>query len=63
MKRIIAIYENDYGCEERSEDESLKYLVVLQDEDGNEEEILAEDKYLTDNSLDVGSVWITPKED
>lgn len=58
MKRIKAIYDNDYGCEERSPDEKLKYIVIITDDLGNEEELLVEDEYLRSNNLDVGSQWI-----
>lgn len=57
MKRIKAIYDNEYGCEERQPDEKLKYIVVLADENGNEEEIIVEDEYLTEMGLDEGSLW------
>ncbi len=63
MKIIKGIYDNDYGCEEHADSEKLKYYVLITDGQGNEEYLLVEDDYLKENNLDVGSIWISQKED
>lgn len=57
MWTVSGIYDNEYGCEERNPDEPLKYIVVLENDVGEEKEVLAEDSWLRKNKIDTGSVW------
>lgn len=62
MWKISAIYEDDFGCEERQPGERLKCLVELTDETGEKRTVKAYDEYLSWNKLDVGSFWHDPDE-
>lgn len=44
--RILHIYEDDFGCEERPEDQEKQVLVVLRDETGLEQTIRQDDAWL-----------------
>ncbi len=57
MWKIKQIFDGDYGCEELAEGQTPKVSVTLVDEAGTKKYITVEDKWLTDNGLDEGSVW------
>lgn len=57
MWKIKQIFDGDYGCEELAEGQTLKVSVMLVDEACTKKYITVEDKWLTDNGLDEGSVW------
>lgn len=52
---ILRIMEEDYGCEGIPEGEELMCSVLLRDENGRESWKKLPDRYLTENSLDIGS--------
>ena len=58
--KIKQIFDGDYGCEELQLGQKPKVSVTLVDDAGNEKFVAVEDDWLTENGLDVGSVW--PKE-
>ena len=53
--KIKNIYENDFGCEERSDSDVLSYICVLVSPDGEKTEMLISDEFLRSNNLDEGS--------
>lgn len=54
MWKIKHIFDGDYGCEERTQNDRTKVTVTLV----NENKILAvEDQWLIDNDLDEGDEW------
>lgn len=53
--KILHIYEDDYGCEERLPDEELMCLAELESEDGSKKELRIADSFLRENALDEGS--------
>lgn len=55
--KIKHIFDGDYGCEELMPGENPKVTVTLINELGEEKVISVEDIWLTENDLDVGSVW------
>lgn len=57
MWEIKRIFDGDYGCEERQPGEPAKVTVYLEDENGNEKVVRAEDDWLIKNNLDEGSIW------
>lgn len=57
MWEIKQIFDGDYGCEERQPGEPAKVMVYLEDENGNEKVVRAEDDWLIKNNLDEGSIW------
>ena len=57
MWEIKQIFDGDYGCEERQPGEPAKVTVLLEDENGNEKAVRAEDDWLIKNNLDEGSIW------
>ena len=57
MWRIKHIFDGDYGCEELPSGQAPKVSVTLVDDAGNEKYVSAEDDWLTENGLDVGSEW------
>ena len=59
--KVQKIREVDYGCEERQPGESLKVLVILENEQGEERRILEEDEWLYENQIEEGSLW--PKKE
>lgn len=61
MWKIKHIYDGDYGCEERDQDDRAMVSVTLLQDTGEEKIISVEDAWLTDNALDIGSVW--PEQD
>ena len=56
MWRIKHIFDGDYGCEEASSNEK-RVSVTLENESGEEKYVSVEDKWLTENNLDIGSKW------
>lgn len=57
MWKIRQIFDGEYGCEERMPGEEMKCLVVLENEEGLTKEVMAEDKFLTENGLNEGDTW------
>ncbi len=58
MWKIEDIFDGAYGCEELQPGEKPKVSVRLINEKDEERYIYAEDEWLIQNGLDVGSVWI-----
>lgn len=57
--QVVQIDEDiDFGCEERSADEPVMAVVVLQDENGNESRIRQEDQMLYDRNIEEGDTVI-----
>lgn len=54
---IKQIFDGDYGCEERGENEPAKVSVTLVNDAGEEKYVTVEDAWLTKQGLDVGSQW------
>lgn len=48
------IIEEDFGCEGMPEGHTLKCLVKLKDNNGDEKQILVADDYLYKNCIDIG---------
>ncbi len=57
MWKIRQIFDGEYGCEERMSGEEMKCLVVLENEECLTKEVMAEDKFLTENGLNEGDIW------
>lgn len=57
MWKIRRIFDGGYGCEERMPGEEMKCLVVLENEECLTKEVMAEDKFLTENGLNEGDIW------
>ena len=57
MWKIKQIFDGDYGCEERQPGETANVTVYLEDENGHEKAVRAEDDWLIKNNLDEGSIW------
>ena len=57
MWKIRQIVDGEYGCEERMPGEEMKCLVVLENEECLTKEVMAEDKFLTENGLNEGDIW------
>ena len=57
MWKIRHIFDGEYGCEERMPGEEMKCLVVLENEECLTKEVMAEDKFLTENGLNEGDIW------
>lgn len=57
MWKIRQIFDSEYGCEERMPGEEMKCLVVLENEECLTKEVMAEDKFLTENGLNEGDIW------
>ena len=57
--QVVRIDEDiDFGCEDRSADEPVMAVVVLQDENGNESRIRQEDQMLYDRNIEEGDTVI-----
>lgn len=56
----MQIFDGDYGCEELVPGAKTKVSVTLENERGEQKYISAEDEWLVENNLDIGSEW--PKE-
>ena len=57
MWTIEHIFEADFGCEERADDEPLMALVTLVSEDGRTMQLEVADSWLTKQGLDEGDEW------
>ncbi|WP_455951400.1 hypothetical protein [Eubacterium sp.] len=57
MWKIKHIFDGDYGCEERLENENPKVTVTLVNENDEKKIISIEDKWLMENNLDEGDEW------
>ena len=55
--RVKRIQEDDYGCEERPENEKAKVLVTLADENGQERILRVEDDWLYQHGIDEGDLF------
>ena len=51
---IKGIYEDDFGCEERSPEQELQVLVVLQDDSGMERTLRQPDAWLYEQMIEEG---------
>lgn len=56
MWKIKHIFDGDYGCEESDYDEPM-VTVTLINETGEKRFVTVADRWLSENGLDVGSVW------
>lgn len=54
---ITHIFDGDYGCEEQTTDKKQSVSVTLKNEAGEEKIVSVTDEWLTENRLDIGSVW------
>lgn len=59
---IKRIQEDDYGCEERLENEKTKVLVTLMDGNGQERVLRVEDDWLSEQGIDEGDPWPQPEQ-
>ena len=57
MWKVQKILEGDYGCEELMPGESKKAVVYLVNNNGDEQQILADDDWLYENDIVEGSEW------
>lgn len=57
MWKIKHIFDGDYGCEERFENEDQKVTVTLVNENDEKKIVSVEDKWLMENNLDEGNEW------
>jgi hypothetical protein len=55
---IQHIFDGEYGCEEAKPGSKPRVSVTLENESGELRYETVEDAWLTENGLDVGSVWI-----
>ena len=66
--KIKRIQEDDYGCEERPQNEKITVIVTLVDENGMEKQLRVEDDWLyaegiKDGKKELPPVCPFPKED
>lgn len=54
---VKRIQEGDYGCEERPEGEKIKVLVTLENETGEQCQLMVEDDWLYAEGIDEGDPW------
>ena len=54
---VKRIQEDDYGCEERTEDAKATVLVTLVNENGQKRLIRVKDDWLYANGIDEGDRW------
>lgn len=54
---VKRIQEDDYGCEERPENEKAKVLVTLVNENGQERILRVEDDWLYQRGIDEGDLF------
>ena len=59
--RVKRIQEDDYGCEERLENERAKVLVTLVDGNSQERILRVEDDWLYEHGIDEGDPWPQPE--
>ena len=55
---VKRIQEDDYGCEERPENEKVTVLVTLINENGQERQLRVEDDWMYANGINEGDQWI-----
>ncbi len=55
--KVKRIQEDDYGCEERQENEKTKVIVTLVDKNGQERQIRVEDDWLYAKGINEGDLW------
>ena len=55
--KVRRIQEDDYGCEERQENEKTKVIVTLADKNGQERQIRVEDDWLYAKGINEGDLW------
>lgn len=55
--RVKRIQEDDYGCEERPENEKVKVLVTLVDGNGQERVLRVEDDWLYEQGINEGDAF------
>jgi hypothetical protein len=54
---IKHIFDGDYGCEEAEPRSKPRVSITLENESGEQRYETIEDAWLTENGLDVGSIW------
>lgn len=57
MWKIKHIFDGEYGCEERVQNETLKVSVTLVNENNETKILSVEDQWLIDNNLNEGDEW------
>lgn len=57
MWRIKQIFDGEYGCEERSDEEKARCVVTLENERGVRRELSVYDDWLKEKYLEEGSEW------
>ena len=57
MWRIKQIFDGEYGCEERSDEEKARCVVTLENERGERRELSVYDDWLKEKHLEEGSEW------
>lgn len=57
MWKIKQIFDGDYGCEELAPGQRPRVSVTLVNEAGEVRYVSVEDRWLTEQGLDEGSVW------
>ena len=55
--KVKRIQEDDYGCEERQENEKPKVIVTLINKNGQERLIRVEDDWLYAKGINEGNPW------
>ena len=55
--KVKRIQEDDYGCEERQENEKIKVIVTLVNNIGQERQIRVEDDWLYAKGINEGDLW------
>ena len=55
--KVKRIQEDDYGCEERQENEKIKVIVTLVNNIGQERQIRVEDDWLYAKGINEGNLW------
>ena len=55
--KVKWIQEDDYGCEERQENEKAKVIVTVVDKNGQERQIRVEDDWLYTKGINEGDLW------
>ena len=55
--KVKRIQEDDYGCEERQENEKIKVIVTLVNNIGQERQIRVEDDWLCAKGINEGNPW------
>ena len=55
--KVRKIMEDDYGCEERTDEEMDQVIVLLENEKGESISLKARDSLLSRMGIDEGSAW------